>query len=332
MFGQLLAVTRNTFVESIRQPFFVVWMSAVGLLVVLAPYLSGYTFDNDNVFALELELSALLSGGLVLAAFTAAGVISREIENRTVLTVISKPIPRPVFIVGKYLGIIGSLIMAWWVWAFLLLLALRQGVFSTTSTPWDFPVLVFGSMAVLGACGVAAIRNYLFHEHFGAAFTSWLAILLPPAYAAVLFFQHDFTPHSPVEGFRALWPVYMAQFFILQAIFLFAAVATACSTRLGQVPTLAICIVVFLMGLSSDFYLGRWAALGGGAWYMDLAYDVLYAITPNLGFHWLADALVSGNVVNMTASYFINVTLYTGLLVIAILGLAVALFQTRQTA
>lgn len=326
MFGQLLAVTRNSFVEAIRQPFFVVWLSIVGLLVVLAPYLSGYTFDNDNVFALELELSALLSGGLVLAAFTAAGVISREIENRTVLTVISKPIPRPVFIVGKYLGIVGSLIMAWWIWCFLLLLALRQGVFSESSSPWDLPVLVFGSMGVLGACGVAAIRNYLFHEHFGAAFARWLAILLPTAYAAVLFFEHDFTPQSPVGGFRSLWAVYMAQFFILQAIFLFAAVATACSTRLGQVPTLAICIVVFLVGLSSDFYFGKLAADPSASWWA----KALYAAIPNLGFHWLADALVSGNVVNMTSSYFMYVTLYTALLVIAILGLAVALFQTRQ--
>src|SRR5688572_5895198 len=103
MFGQLLAVTRITFVESIRQPFYAIWLSVVGLLIGLAPYLSGYTFDNDNLFALELELSALLTGGLVLAAFTAAGVISREIENRTVLTVISKPLPRPLFILGKYL-------------------------------------------------------------------------------------------------------------------------------------------------------------------------------------------------------------------------------------
>src|SRR5690606_16966794 len=99
--GQLIAVTRNTFVESIRQPFYVVWLSVVGLLIILAPYLSGYTFENDNIFALELELSALLTGGLILAAFTASGVISREIENRTALTVISKPIPRPVFIIGR---------------------------------------------------------------------------------------------------------------------------------------------------------------------------------------------------------------------------------------
>src|SRR5690606_24013221 len=132
-------------------------------------YLSGYTFENDNIFALELELSALLTGGLILAAFTASGVISREIENRTALTVISKPIPRPVFIIGKYFGIVGALVLAWWVWASLLLLVLRQGVYSEASVPWDLPVLVFAPAALLAALGVAVIKNYLFHQHFGAA-------------------------------------------------------------------------------------------------------------------------------------------------------------------
>lgn len=328
MLGKLLAVTRNTFIESIRQPFYIVWVSVVGLLIVLAPYLSGYTFENDNIFALELELSALLTGGLVLAAFTASGVISREIENRTVLTVISKPIPRPVFIVGKYLGIVGSLILAWWCWSCLLVLVLRQGVFSTESDTWDFPVLVFGSAALLGACGVAVVKNYLFHQHFGAAFAKWMAVLLPAAYIAVLCFERNFQPQMPFLGFLMFWSVYMAEFFVLQAAFLFAAVATACSTRLGQVPTLAICVAVFLIGLSSDFYLGRLAANSGSAWWA----NALYAAVPNLGFLWLTDAITSGTVVNMTISYFVGVSAYTLFLVIAILGLAVALFQTRQAA
>jgi len=328
MFGQLLAVTRNTFSESIRQPFYIVWVSVVALLIILAPYLAGYTFDNDNVFALELELSALLTGGLVLAAFTASGVISREIENGTALTVISKPLPRPIFIVGKYLGIVGALILAWWNWSFILVLVLRQGVFDTVRVPWDYPIILFGSLALLGAVLVAVLRNYLFHQHFGAAFAKWMAILLPGAYLAAAFFQPDFTPNNPVPGLLSFWAVHMAEFFVLQAVFLFAAVATACSTRLGQVPTLAICIVVFLVGLSSDFYFGKLAASADASWWA----GALYAAIPNLGFHWLADALTSGNVRNMTPDYFVRVSAYTALLVTAILGLAVALFQTRQTA
>ena len=322
MFGQLLAVARNAFVESIRQPFYVVWLCVVGGLVVLAPALSGYTFDNDNVFATELLLSMLLVGGLILAAFTASGVISREIENRTALTVISKPIDRPVFILGKFLGIAGALVLAWWDWALLHLLTMRQGALSSAAIPWDLPVLTIGPIAVVAALAIAVGQNYLFHRHFGGALAKWLGILLPAALLVVLPFDHDFAPQNPLTDLH--WPILMAQFFVLQSIFLFAAVATACSTRLGQVPTLAICLIFFFVGVSTDFYFGNPSAGAGQRFF--------YAAFPNLRFQWLGDALTIGTVLNITRAYFVGVTLYTALLVAGILGLAVALFQTRQAA
>src|SRR5690606_36662452 len=160
------------------------------------------------------------------------------------------------------------------------------GVYSEAAVPWDLPVIVFGQAALLAALVGAVIKNYLFRQHFGAAFARWLAILMPVAYVVELRFPQDFSHQSPFTEGRQLWPVYMAQFLILQAVFLFAAVATACSTRLGQVPTLVICVVVFLIGLSSDFYLGRLAAGENSTWWGNM----LYAAVPNLGFHLLADA------------------------------------------
>lgn len=324
MFGQLLAVTRNAFVESIRQPFFIVWICVIGLGMLINPYLAAYTFEDDNKLATDMGLSMLLLGGLVLAAFTAAGVISREIENRTALTVISKPIARPTFILGKFFGVAGALVLAWWNWSLLHLIALRQGAFSTAGTPWDFPVLILGSLAILGALGVAVGLNYLFHRHFGAAFAKWLGLLLPIAYVIILSFDHGFSPQSPLTDVEP--GVLMAMFFVLQAVFLFAAIAVAASTRLGQVSTLVICLVVFLLGLSSDYIFGKGASEGV------LIHEVLYATVPNLGFHWLADALTQGTIGGIGLAYLTRVSLYTLFLVIGLLGLAVALFQTRNTA
>ena len=334
MLGQLLAVTRNAFTEAIRQPFFIVWLLVVSLGIALAPFLAAYTFEDDNKFATDMGLSMLLMGGLFLAAFTASGVVSREIENRTALTVISKPVPRPVFVVGKFLGVAGALLLAWWDWSFLQLLAIRQGALSTASTPWNFPVIVFGSAALLGAVGVAVSKNYLFGRHFGASFSRWMALLLPVAYLAALPLDHAFHAASPLRNLPA--GMMVAMFFVLQATMLFAAVATACSTRLGQVATLLICLGVFVIGVCDDYLFGRLAAdvtqngqvvRHGATWA-----KVLYAAVPNLGFHWLADALTQGTIYGAGWDYFARVTLYTGAMVVGILGLAVALFQTRNAA
>ena len=333
MFSQLYAVARNAFLESIRQPFYVVWLAVIGFGIALNPYLSAYTFDDDNKLAVDMGLSMLLVGSLLMAAFTASGVVSREIDNRTALTVISKPLPRPVFVIGKYLGVACALVLAWWNWSFLHLLSLRQGAFSTATTPWDLPVVVFGGLAVLAAALGAAGANYYLSRHFGALFARWLAVLLPIAFVVAAPFGHDFAPRNPLEGGGdvGLFVNFLAVAFILQAAMLFAAIAVACSTRLGAVATLSVMLVVFLVGLSSDSTIGRAAQREQGSAAADFAYDAAYAAVPNLQFHWLADALTQGSAGGITLQFVLMVTLYTIALVVGVLALAVALFQTRQT-
>ncbi len=342
MFTQLLAVSRNAFVESIRQPFFLVWTAVIGFAVVLIPYLSAYTFEDDNKLVTDITLSTLLTGGLILAAFTASGVVNREIEKKTALTVITKPLPRPIFVIGKYIGVAGAVTLAWWIWALLQLISLRQGAFSTASTPWDLPVVILGSAAVLAALGIAVAANFFLNRHFGALFTRWLAILLPIAFVLISPLNYRFQLQSPLASWE--WPVLLAVFFILLASLLFAAIAVAASTRLRQVSTLAVLIVVFLLGLTSDYAFG-YRAEDRPVQYTNDAGDTVerieqgelwaktaYAATPNLQFLWLSDALTQGTARGIGPRFVLLVSGYTVLLICGVLGLGVALFQTRQTA
>ena len=56
------------------------------------------------------------------------------------------------------------------------------------------------------------------------------------------------------------WQLVPAGILILFALWIVAALALACSTRLDTIPTLAICSAIFLMGLMSDYFFGRRAA------------------------------------------------------------------------
>ena len=97
MFTRFLGIAGNSLTETIRQPIYGILLLVTAFLLVLNLSLAGYTFDDDNKLLKDLSLSTLLLCGLFLAAFSAAGVLSREIENKTVLTVVSKPVGRPVF-------------------------------------------------------------------------------------------------------------------------------------------------------------------------------------------------------------------------------------------
>ena len=68
--------------------------------------------SSDNKLLLDIGLATVFVCGMLLAAFVATAVISREIERKTVLTVVSKPVPRPVVVVGKYLGVAGAMLVA----------------------------------------------------------------------------------------------------------------------------------------------------------------------------------------------------------------------------
>ncbi len=109
MFQRFLTLASNTFVETIRQPIYGVILFVTAAMLILNVSLAGFTLDDDDKLLLDLGLSTLMLSGLFLSAFSAAGVLSREIENKTVLTVISKPVSRPLFILGKFAGLIAAL-------------------------------------------------------------------------------------------------------------------------------------------------------------------------------------------------------------------------------
>lgn len=265
MFGQTLAIVRNTFLESIRQPIFFVLVMAGGILQIFNSALANYGMGiaeeeevtGDNKLLLDMGLATILVCATLLAAFVATSVLSREIENKTALTVVSKPVGRPMFVIGKYLGVTSAILMAAAIMLLFFLFAIRHEVMSTAADTYDGPVLVFLSLAVLISVGIGVWGNFFYGWVFSS--TSML-IMLPLVLIAYLLtmsvskewaFQPigtDFKPQVTVAGLC-----------ILGAVLVLTAVALACSTRLGQVMTVVVCTGVFMLGLLSNYLFGRQA-------------------------------------------------------------------------
>jgi ABC-type transport system involved in multi-copper enzyme maturation permease subunit len=255
MFEQLLAITRNTFFESIRQPLMLVVLVAAALLLILSNPLAAFTMENDQRMLIDLGMATVFLGGTLLAAFIATSVLSREVENRTALTVISKPVGRPLFVVGKYMGVAGAMLVGTLAMAFTFLLVEQHAVLQTVRDPVHVPVVVFGVSAAILGLGVGVWCNYF----YGMAFTSSVICAATPllglAYLFSMMFRHDFTPQKLAVGFRPeLW---MGLVCLTAAILVLTAIAVAASTRLGQVMTLVVTVGVFILGMLSDWLLGR---------------------------------------------------------------------------
>jgi len=265
MFGQTLAIARNTFVESLRQPVFFVLIIAGGLLQIVNTLLSAFTLGfseetevtGDNKLLLDMGLATVMVVALLLAAFVATSVLTREIENKTALTVISKPISRPLFILGKYLGVTGAILVAVVILTVFFLFAMRHEVMSTARDHLDLVVVLFSSLSVLIPITVAIWGNYFYGWVFsstavlGMLPTSIVGYLLSMGLSKKWEWQPLSTDFKPQTTIAALC--------VMIAIMVLAAVAVAASTRLGQVMTLVACTGVFMVGLMSNYLLGRFA-------------------------------------------------------------------------
>lgn len=325
----ILAIARNSLVESIRQPVFAVLLLAGMLALALNVALAAFTLEDDNKLLVDLGLSTLFLCGLLLAAFTATSVLTREIENRTVVTVVSKPVPRPAVIVGKYLGVAAALAVGFWSLAAVFLLTVRHRVPAggPMDSAFDGPVVVFGTAAALVAVLAAAGFNYLRGRSFASVFVLCMAVAATGALASAWSLDKSWRPQNPAVEWNS--QLLLAVALVFEAILVLAAVAIAASTRLGQTMTLMACMGIFLAGLVGEFFLGTIVAgeWSGPAWTRWIAWPA-YAALPNMQFFWQADALTQGQ--EITLAHCGAVTAYAGAMILASLSLAVILFQHRD--
>jgi len=103
-------IARATWKECLRQPVFSI-LAAVGVLVVIANMIVPFfAMDDETKMFIDCGLSTILICCLLLAVWTASIAVAEEIEGKTAMTLLSKPINRRQFILGKYFGILQGVV------------------------------------------------------------------------------------------------------------------------------------------------------------------------------------------------------------------------------
>src|SRR5918997_5562967 len=91
--------------EAIRQPAFFVLAFIAGASLICSIFVAYFTFGEDIKMYKDTGLTTISFACLLLALLTASSTVAEEIEGKTAITLLSKPINRRQFIVGKFLGI-----------------------------------------------------------------------------------------------------------------------------------------------------------------------------------------------------------------------------------
>jgi ABC-type transport system involved in multi-copper enzyme maturation permease subunit len=105
----IIPVALNTFREAVRDRILYNLVVFALLMIGASLLLGQITIGVERQLLINLGLTAISAFGILIAIFIGIGLVSKEIDKRTIYTVLTRPIERWEFIVGKYFGLVGTL-------------------------------------------------------------------------------------------------------------------------------------------------------------------------------------------------------------------------------
>jgi len=316
---QFVTIAVNAFMELVRQPVFLLLMTASASFEIFLATPYYFAFGDEPKLVKNSVLAVMLLAGLFGAVVSASASLAREIRAGTVLAVLSKPVGRAQFLLAKFAGLIAALTVMTYVNLVAALIAGRMAFDAYGST--DVTAVGIFAAGVVLAYALGGFSNFFLRRPFVS--DAVFALVTMVTVAAFVIFQFTEQKQSMDVMSSVDWRMVPAAMLILFALWILAALALACSTRFDMIPTLAICSAFFLVGLMSDYLFGRPA--DKGQWWG----TVLYTLIPNWQIFWLADALETGKSTfhwGYVGKAFAYVVCYVG----AVLALAVMFFEERE--
>jgi ABC-type transport system involved in multi-copper enzyme maturation permease subunit len=108
---RIVYIASNTFREAVRDRVLYNLIAFALLMSVAAVLVGQISIGIERLVVVNLGLTAVSLFGVVIAIFIGIGLVSKEIEKRTLYTVLSRPVERWQFIVGKFFGLAGTLVV-----------------------------------------------------------------------------------------------------------------------------------------------------------------------------------------------------------------------------
>jgi ABC-type transport system involved in multi-copper enzyme maturation permease subunit len=178
----LLAIAINTFRESVRDKV-LYNLVLFAILLIGGSYLIGQlTAGQDVKIIKDLGLAATSMFGLFIAVFIGIGLVSKEVERRSVYALLAKPIHRYQLVLGKYCGLILTLAVNVSVMALALYLVL-------TYMSWDMEEMTrMSDVRPLDPALLTAVGRMLVELVLVTAIALFLSTVSTPILSAALTF------------------------------------------------------------------------------------------------------------------------------------------------
>lgn len=310
------ALAGATWLETLRQPVtLLLWLAMISTAVFL-PMITSHTLGETERVITDTMLALHLLLGMLLGGFAACHSLAGEIRRGTAATALVKPVSRSVFFLGKYTGI-AAVVAAFSVTATAAGLIARRSVLEPYSLDlWAALPLLIATIAALATAGAV---NFFTRRPFVSDAVRLVTVFVWLAFVLTGFVNSE----GRAQPFGAGYSVPHAAAFALvgMAALTLSALALTLASRLEVAPTVSICAAIVLLGMMSDYLLGRHAGASRIA-------AVLYAIVPNWQHFWMADALHLEQPI--PAAYLGAAAAYAALYLLGVLCLGIVFFRHTE--
>ena len=137
-------VAWHVFKESVRDRVLFGILGFALLLVAASILIGQITAGQDLKIIKDLGLATIEIAGALMTVFIGVGLVAREIDRRSIFSLLAKPLPRWEFIAGKYLGLVLTIAVNLWAMALALYLMLAWQNFTSSESvklSWSAPAM-----------------------------------------------------------------------------------------------------------------------------------------------------------------------------------------------
>jgi len=170
--SQIVWISLNTVREHLRDKLFYNLAFFALLLIASAVILSRLTIGDFHRVLIDVGLASIDLIGVMIAVFLGIGLLSRELERRTLYLVLSKPVPRSHLVLGRYFGLLLTLSLN-----IILLMTGLLGVLWMSGVPVTLG-LFQAALATYLECAVVTAIAVVFSSFTGATLSAMCTLSL----------------------------------------------------------------------------------------------------------------------------------------------------------
>lgn len=111
MLGHIVAIAKNTFREAIRNKILYILLAFAMILIIFSVILSALSIGQEEKIIKDVGLFSITFFGVLIAIMVGIGLIYNELDKRTIYVIISKPIYRFEFVLGKFFGLVLTILV-----------------------------------------------------------------------------------------------------------------------------------------------------------------------------------------------------------------------------